>query len=76
MSNKDQHAFPQSQEMWGGLTKREWFAGMAMQGLLANKTFMEQLSADMENDEEAYSNVAEFSYKIADAMFEEHNEKL
>lgn len=43
MSNKDQPAFSQSKlhknsytnEWEGGLTKREYFAGLAMQGLLA-----------------------------------------
>lgn len=45
MSNKDEPAFPvqsftiqNGEIVWGepGLTKREWFAGMALQGLLAN----------------------------------------
>lgn len=59
MSNKDQHAFPQSQEMWGGLTKREWFAGMAMQGILAGDRI-----SNLET-------VTKESYKQADAMLAE-----
>lgn len=31
-----ENAFPCSMETYGGLTKREWFAGLAMQGLLAS----------------------------------------
>lgn len=41
MKNSDQPAFPPSSEWHGhfeesGLTKREYFAAMAMQGLLSN----------------------------------------
>lgn len=37
----DDPAFPQSLHSYGpfgGLTKREWFAGMALQGLYANRS--------------------------------------
>lgn len=38
MSGRDEPAFPHSAtpDTWDGLTKREIFAGMAMQGLLSN----------------------------------------
>lgn len=35
MSIADQTAFPQSAEIYGGLTKLEYFAGLAMQGQIA-----------------------------------------
>ncbi len=34
--NAQESAFPVQDTMQLGLTKREWFAGMALQGLLAN----------------------------------------
>ena len=36
MSNGDLTASPNSTELYGGLTKREHFAAMAMQGLMSN----------------------------------------
>ena len=54
-------AFPMSHEqkqtgVWG-LTKREWFAGMALQGLLANpSTILKQ------------ADIPELSFEYADAM--------
>jgi hypothetical protein len=33
-ANGRENAFPD--QRWKGLTKREWFAGMALQGLLGN----------------------------------------
>ncbi len=35
MTNADKMAFPGTAEMNDGLTKREWMAGMALQGLCA-----------------------------------------
>lgn len=47
-----------------GLTKREWFAGMAMQGILTNHNFQEKwLDADS-----IVMNVKTVAYKLADAM--------
>lgn len=54
-------AFPMSHEqkqtgVWG-LTKREWYAGMALQGLLANpSTILKQ------------ADIPELSFEYADAM--------
>lgn len=33
----------------GGLTKREYFAGLAMQGMISNSTFFEQIVIKREN---------------------------
>ena len=49
---------------WGGLTKREWFAGMALQGLLL---FPE--STQMMGE------VVRRSYEFADAMLKESDKK-
>ncbi len=46
-----------------GLTKREWFAGLALQGELASPT--------LDWSGEVFSKVAENAYKFADAMIEE-----
>ncbi len=51
-----------------GLTKREWFAGMAMQGLLAN---LSSLRDGGFRDEE----VATFSSQMADALIAALNKK-
>lgn len=39
MTKPDDAAFPTSMLPPGGLTKREWFAGLAMQGLLADANY-------------------------------------
>jgi hypothetical protein len=46
-ANGRENAFPD--QRWKGLTKREWFAGMALQGLLANhenRTSYEAIAVD------------------------------
>jgi hypothetical protein len=72
MSNRDEPAFPIVKTDWpssnyhktfseGGLTKREYFAGLAMQGLCADpKTY-----SDSEWD------IARVSVTIADALLAE-----
>jgi len=37
--------YPQSHELYGGLTKRELFAAMAMQGMIGDKTLQCDLAA-------------------------------
>jgi len=49
--------------IYGGLTKREYFAAMAMQGILANHLFTNQF--------DNYNEIAEKCYVQADAMLEE-----
>lgn len=46
-----------------GLTRREWFAGLAMQGQINNPLRL--------GDDEAHRLIAERSYRIADAMIAE-----
>lgn len=45
---------------WPGLTKRQWLAGMALQGLCANP------AEDVKN--QTYDKVAEMALKHADAL--------
>lgn len=51
-----------------GLTKRELFAGMAMQGMLVTP---DELAGKTMN--ERYDNIAEFAVKYADALIKELN---
>lgn len=62
-NNKNAPAFPADADLksvYRGLTKREYFAAMAMQGLLANPTFSNRPDHE----------IAEASFTQADAVFE------
>ncbi len=50
-----------------GLTQRQWFAGKAMQGILANPEVIEGLG----DVERKYADVAKQSFRHADAMLKE-----
>ena len=41
----------------GGLTKREYFAGLAMQGILANQELQIWLFMDLKNDKKIFPNI-------------------
>lgn len=59
--------FSEARYVWethGGLTKREYFAGLAMQGLLANLT-------DLRNQGFKYDDIEEFAVIRADALIAE-----
>lgn len=63
-------------EMYGGLTKREWFAGMALQGLLANQGIMEGMSLAGSSDIEMVAKgIAAMAKGHADALLAELNKK-
>jgi divalent metal cation (Fe/Co/Zn/Cd) transporter len=74
MRNQDKPAFPVSKEMCEqkneieeypyGLTKREYFAAMAMQGLLAACTGLKISNAILEK-------IPEASVKFSDALLKE-----
>ena len=51
-----------------GLTKREWFAGMAMQGILSNPSWTDALATE---SEVISPKVRDQAYSFADAMLEE-----
>jgi len=52
-----------------GLTKREWFAGMAMQSLLRNEANMQKWSETTWQEDI----LAEMAFGMADAMIDESN---
>jgi hypothetical protein len=60
MSEKPEYppAFPQSQEIWGGMTLRDYFAGQALAGLTGNTGRNLWASEDH----------AKTAFKYADAM--------
>lgn len=49
-----------------GMSLRQWYAGMAMQGLLASET---------EENDKGYSELAEMAFKQADAMLEQEGKR-
>lgn len=71
MENKDQPAFPTTWDTThrpetqtdGGLTKREYFAGLAMQGMLANP----QLDIGKETIEKAAVDFADYLLKALES---------
>lgn len=69
MKNGDQTAFPApiNESTHFGLTKREWFAGLAMQGILAN-TFMGQEEPSDESLVIRPEDVGYNAVKYADAI--------
>jgi hypothetical protein len=52
-----------------GLTKREYFAAMAMQGLLANNTVRDILSGN--NGMQVPNLISEYSVQYADSLLDE-----
>jgi hypothetical protein len=67
MSKANELAFPSyfdngDESYANGLTKREWFAGMAMQGIVSNSRFDETVPA---------SKLAQHAFMVADAMLAE-----
>ena len=71
MENKDEPAYPipaevqpdfyRGHDVFVGLTKREWFAGMAMQGLLMGNRWKTK-------------ELVEEAFTVADAMLERLND--
>lgn len=79
MTNANDAAFPvlsqtESAEYWNtvpGLTKREHFAGLALQGLLSNSDSLRELRKESGDDWEKYNAlVGAFCTNMADALIE------
>jgi len=65
--------YPQSthpQGPWGGLTKLEWFAGMAMQGFCSNPEVTGD-NADIPTEPEWLKDTVRDSFELARAMVHE-----
>jgi hypothetical protein len=65
------YAFPVNteQEYHGGMSMRDWFAGMALQGLYANEAIARSLNQEAKTDPRATTYAyAEMAYTIADTM--------
>ena len=73
MSNSNKLAFPGGRgiDFIPGMTLREWLAGMAMQGELANNAC---LGSGVSNDEDR-ARFAEWCFKMADAMIAESDKQ-
>ena len=56
---------PQEGYLQEGMTLRDWFAGQYLQGELASQ------NGDLQYTPERFSEVANWAYKIADAMIAE-----
>ena len=60
----------------GGMSMRDWFAGLALQGLCANKDFLDQhlkdcISQEIEDPDMIRGLFANTCYLFADAMIKE-----
>lgn len=53
---------------YGGMTLRDHFAGLAMQGLMSMEDKGEYNTID-----DAWSKISEYSYKISDAMLKQRD---
>lgn len=64
MQQKDDYAFPRKNFGWApGMELRDWFAGMALQGIMSAKMGYSPWEA------------AKWAYGYADAMIEERNKE-
>ena len=73
MENGDQRAFPADAHTHtdGGLTKREYFAAMAMQGIMASLTEMQAIGSSTLHHAGMDENLAREAVSIADAVLKE-----
>jgi hypothetical protein len=54
----------------GHMSLRDWFAGLAMAGLVQDRDTQRMLRNDCEDDDELHGKMAAVVYKLADAMLE------
>lgn len=66
MNDKSDAAFPTTSAPYAGLTKRDYFAAMAMQGIAANSSLPPGSAKER----------AECAYFMADAMLKERNKNV
>jgi hypothetical protein len=58
-----------------GLTKREYFAALAMQGMLCNPRITELMGSNIKKEEDQYAFIVESSTKMSDALIAELNKE-
>ena len=75
MENSKQSAFPIpcEQAIGTGLTKREYFAGLAMQGILSNEGWGERLNQEGDSDNSLRTQIAKGAVRMADELLKELN---
>lgn len=72
-TNTGGSAFPSTQDQWErgmeGMTLRDWFAGQALAGMLADSKRTENLSDATNNDISKIAKInARWAYRLANAM--------
>ena len=62
-------------EMRRGMSMRDWFAGMALQGIMANPERWKQIAEDYKSRKKTYEQCSQSNavkaYSLADAMLDE-----
>ena len=76
MKNDGGYVYPFKKELlrgekiqWTGITRRDWLAGLAMQGILTKNSHIQMIVGG--NLYGSQSNIETISYAIADAMIAE-----
>jgi hypothetical protein len=60
-------------DAWSGLTKREYFAGLAMQGILAHEAFYQRMAN--EGNDVMIKEISKASVKMADELLKQLESK-
>lgn len=84
MENNNQPAFPRPKQILGsgedyheipaaeGLTKREWFAGMALQGFISNSVFFQGYSSNSDMARQAVDMADNLLSELQNLSHERH----
>ena len=71
---KELSAFPSGYSIGSGLTKREYFAGLAMQGMLANDKTSEMVWDNGNPDKSSTEQVVSMAVEFADELLKQLGE--
>ena len=74
--NDGGHVYPRAKtyNQPAGITRRDWLAGLAMQGLLSDSEAMQKsFNNNHGDDEKVIADTSMLAYKIADTMIAESN---
>ncbi len=72
MSQSD-GGYVHAEETQLGITRRDWLAGLAMQGIISNHECMRDFRKQYNDDISGWEYVSQESYSLADAMIAESN---